>query len=751
MPTYGAAPTRHPQDFFTNRRGRRRGAIHLDLRNLNRHHRELRQGLALLSIGAPSRSPYTAAEAGVLMSSDTIVSSAARRATSFFSRLSVRIRIYCGFGMVLLLLALIAGSAVNGLRGGQDRFGSYALAAEATKRVMVIDRDVIGLRRNILAYTKAHDDGALTGAYELEKSLKESIAASLREITDPEQQKLIQEIAHRFDEYSAAFTHAVEIKKTVDALRRDVMEANGTLMSLNLTDIMTDTLATKEAEAAALAGVVQQNVMLTRINANSFLDRDEAAAGDAMKRNLADVKTSLADVVGKLDDATDHKLAEDDIALLAKYQAAFDQIVGSKTELTALINKTMPEQEAAIGKAAANIVKMSSDGMEATRQASAAGLQSTSTLGLSLTITGMLVGSLLAWLIGRSITRPIAAMTSAMGKLAGGDTRSEIPERARGDEIGVMARSVQVFKDNMIEADRLREEQELLKRDAEIEKRSALIKMADDFEASIKSVVDAVSSASTELQSSAKTMSATAEQTNQQAAAVATASEEASANVQTLASATEQLSGSVAEIGRQVVESSKICGEAVSDASQTRQSVQEMADAAQKIGAVVTLINDIASQTNLLALNATIEAARAGDAGKGFAVVASEVKSLATQTAKATEEIGAQISMVQAASAASVKAIEVIASTIGRVHDIATSIASAVEQQGAATKEIARNVQQAAQGTNEVSANIGGVSQAASETGSAATQLLGASGELSQQSGALRSQVESFLATVRAA
>ncbi|MBV8650260.1 MAG: HAMP domain-containing protein, partial [Alphaproteobacteria bacterium] len=481
------------------------------------------------------------------MSRESIVSNALVGASKLFSKFSVRTRIYCGFGMVLLLLALIAGSAVHGLRGGQDRFASYASAAESTKHVMAIDRDVVALRRSILAYTKARDDGALAGAQELETSLKASIAASLQEITDPEQQKLMQEIARLFEAYSAGFAHAVEIKKTVDALRRDVMEANGTLMSLNLSDIITDTLATKEAEAAALSGVAQQNIMMTRINANGFLDRDEAAAGDAMKRNLADAKTALEEALKKLDDSNDHKLAEDDISLLAKYQAAFDQISGSKGELTTLVNKTMPEQEAAIGQAAAAIVKLSSDGMEATRNASAAGLQNTSTTGLTLTIIGMLVGSLLAWLIGRSITVPIAAMTAAMGKLASGNTGTEIPARARGDEIGAMARSVQVFKDKMIEADRLREEQELLKRDAEAEKKATLIKMADDFEASIKGVVDAVSSASTELQSSARTMSATADQTNQQAAAVAAASEEASSNVQTLASATEQLSGSVAE------------------------------------------------------------------------------------------------------------------------------------------------------------------------------------------------------------
>ncbi|MDX1484058.1 MAG: methyl-accepting chemotaxis protein [Alphaproteobacteria bacterium] len=276
------------------------------------------------------------------------------------------------------------------------------------------------------------------------------------------------------------------------------------------------------------------------------------------------------------------------------------------------------------------------------------------------------------------------------------------------------------------------------------------VKLADDFESNVKSVVDAVSASATEMQSTAESMSATAEETNRQSSAVAAASEQATNNVQTVASAAEELSASVSEIGTQVSQSTKIAENAVDQAQQTNDQIQELAEAAQKIDEVVKLISDIAGQTNLLALNATIEAARAGDAGKGFAVVASEVKSLANQTAKATEEIAAQIAAVQTATTNAVSAIESISKVIAEINEISTTVASAVEEQGAATQEIARNVQEAAAGTKEVSSNITGVTTAAAETGTSATEVLEAAAELSKQSAALAGQVDDFLAQVRA-
>ena len=351
--------------------------------------------------------------------------------------------------------------------------------------------------------------------------------------------------------------------------------------------------------------------------------------------------------------------------------------------------------------------------------------------------------------LARSIAKPVSKMTGAMLELAEGNKAIDIPAQGQKDEIGDMAGAVQVFKDNMIKADRLAEEQRQ-EEAARAERTKRLEALCADFDTRASTAVKAVASASTEMQASSESMSATAEETTRQSAAVAAASEQASANVQTVASAAEELSSSISEIARQVGQASHIASGAVREAEQTNAKIQGLAEAANKIGEVVALITDIADQTNLLALNATIEAARAGDAGKGFAVVASEVKNLANQTAKATDEIGTQISGIQTATKEAVAAIESITKTISEIDEVASGIASAVEEQGAATQEIARNVEQAAAGTQEVSSNIAGVSQAANDTGAAAGEIRSAAGELSQQSEILRSEVDEFLTKVKA-
>ena len=354
--------------------------------------------------------------------------------------------------------------------------------------------------------------------------------------------------------------------------------------------------------------------------------------------------------------------------------------------------------------------------------------------------------------IGRSVSRPLSAMTAAMIELAKGNFAIVLPGLGRADEIGEIAQAVETFKVNAEQ--KARDEAEAkIKQDqiAAQRRRADMIKMADDFEGAVGEIVETVSSASTELEASAGTLTSTAVRSQELASMVAAASEEASTNVQSVASATEELTSSVNEISRQVQESARMANDAVDQARKTNDRVGELSKAAARIGDVVELINTIAGQTNLLALNATIEAARAGEAGRGFAVVASEVKALAEQTAKATGEIGQQISGIQSATQESVNAIKEISGTIEKLSEISSTIAAAVEEQGAATQEIARNVQQAAQGTMQVSANITDVQRGASETGSASSQVLSAAQSLSGESNRLKLEVGKFLNSVRAA
>ncbi|UWU70977.1 methyl-accepting chemotaxis protein [Bradyrhizobium sp. NC92] len=372
---------------------------------------------------------------------------------------------------------------------------------------------------------------------------------------------------------------------------------------------------------------------------------------------------------------------------------------------------------------------------------------------------GMVVGALAmlvlvcSWLMSfLTIARPIRALTIAMDKLAGGDFSVVLPGLGRKDEVGGVAAAVEKFK--IVSEQKAREEAEAKIRQDQLaaaQRKAEMHKLADSFEAAIGEIVDTVSSAATELEASASTLTATAARGQEVTTMVAAASEEASTNVQSVASATEELSSSITEISRQVQESARVAGDAVNQARTTTDRVGELSAAAARIGDVVELINTIAGQTNLLALNATIEAARAGEAGRGFAVVASEVKALAEQTAKATGEIGQQIASIQTATEHSVGAIKDISHTIERLSEISSTIAAAVEEQGAATQEISRNVQQAATGTHQVSSNITDVQRGASETGSASTQVLAAAQSLSSDSSRLKLEVSKFLGTVRAA
>jgi methyl-accepting chemotaxis protein len=494
---------------------------------------------------------------------------------------------------------------------------------------------------------------------------------------------------------------------------------------------------------------VERAVLLVRIQNWRFLATHDVA-GPGKFRAAADVAGQALDALDRVA-STELRPAIGPVRdSLAAYQRDFDTaslaIQAQATLFSDVLRPLIVAMQVELGKAEDSLVQ---DSAITSRQSHESVSDATMTQ-LALAAVGLADGLALAFLIARGILRPLLGMTAAMARLATGDYTVEIPARGNTDEIGDMARAVEVFKQNGIETARLTAEQEAER--AVKERRTArLDELTRAFEVKAGELVGQVSSAATELQATAQSMTGTASQTSQQATNVAAAAEQASTNVQTVAAAAEELASSIAEISRQVGQSAKVGEKAREDARRTDGVVQALATGAQKIGEVVGLISNIAGQTNLLALNATIEAARAGDAGKGFAVVASEVKSLATQTAKATEDIARQVTQIQTATRDAVGSIREIGATIAEISNIAAAIAAAVEEQGSATQEIARNVQQAAAGTQEVSSNILGVSQGAGDAGAAAGQVLGAAGELSRQAEQLRSEVGLYIAGVKAA
>jgi methyl-accepting chemotaxis protein len=418
---------------------------------------------------------------------------------------------------------------------------------------------------------------------------------------------------------------------------------------------------------------------------------------------------------------------------------------------TRLKTECVPLAEAAIQSQAKMVDEMLADAEKASYQMTVEANSAIHLMYVAATV-GLLLGLAAAMWIGiKGLSRPIAELKTVMEAFARNNLNAEVPGVERRDELGEMARTVEVFKKNGLEVERLKADQQAGELRTAQQRKADMIKLADDFEGAVSKIIDTVSSASTELEASASTLTATAVRSQELTTIVAAASEEASTNVQSVASATEEMASSVHEISRQVQESARIANEAVDQARRTNDRVGELSKAAARIGDVVELINTIAGQTNLLALNATIEAARAGEAGRGFAVVASEVKALAEQTAKATGEIGLQITGIQAATQESVHAIKEISGTIEKLSEISSAIAAAVEEQGSATQEISRNVQQAAQGTQQVSSNITDVQRGASETGSASSQVLSAAKSLSSDSNRLKLEVGKFLNTVRAA
>jgi methyl-accepting chemotaxis protein len=481
---------------------------------------------------------------------------------------------------------------------------------------------------------------------------------------------------------------------------------------------------------------------LTRRDADMPRTIEESIGKSTELLNAAQAQASDATIKGGIGQL---------LAVAPQYQAVVAKtIAGIQNEISTMTERADPlrvQMDELLQKTKADVeARAAADSAESDAQDRWSTL--VSMVGGTLVIL-VLIGS--AIFASFHVARPIRRIGAVLLELANGNKQVDVPYAARGDEVGDAARAARTFKENILRLETMEAEQKEAERRATAQRKADMHKLADEFQAAVGGIIDTVSSASTELEASAGTLTRTAEVTQELSGAVAAASEQATANVQSVASATEEMTSSVNEISRQVQVSSRIASEAVRQAQATDARINELSQAAGRIGDVVKLITAIAEQTNLLALNATIEAARAGEAGRGFAVVASEVKQLASQTAKATDEIGTQIAGMQAATQDSVAAIKEIGGTISRISEIASTIAAAVEEQGAATQEIARNVGEAAKGTQQVASNITDVNRGAGETGTASAQVLSSAQSLSHESNHLKAEVDKFLSTVRAA
>ena len=660
------------------------------------------------------------------------------------SRFKISARIGLAFVLIIAATAAVIANGSFTLRGISTSFSEYAWVAGNAVRVQDISRGEADLRVQTLTFVNTGDRVALERARKFIADMQDQLKLRHADTKSVERRQMFArmlDLLQRYDETIEAVAQARDNR--VRTIAERLAPAGGKLFE-RINTLAKTALAEENMHLVARIADLQARFLLCRVFASRYTAERTPALAEEVNKQFAEFDR-IMDGLSTDSAASAHAATAEEIARMSRdYRGAFKTLVEAMATEDRFVKQQLAKVEKDFFQVAQDVKASQTTAMDvvltAANERSAAAVRN----GLAIGAAVLALGSLLAWFIGRSITRPVNSMTATMRRLAEGDTSVDIPATGNSDEVGDMARALVVFKENMIRAERLAAEQRAEQQRKE-ERQRTIEAHITEFDRTVTGMIAAVASSAMQMRGSAQSMSSTAEETTRQASAVAAASAQATANVQTVAAASEELSGSIQEIARQVAESAQISSAAVADAERTNATVQGLSDAARKIGEVVSLITNIANQTNLLALNATIEAARAGEAGKGFAVVASEVKALANQTARATDEIAVQIATIQSATDETVGAIGGIGATIGRINQIATTIASAVEEQTAATQEIARNVQQAASGTNEVSTNIEGVNQAAVETGAAASQVLDAATQLTQQGERLKTEVGAFL------
>ncbi|MBY6261168.1 HAMP domain-containing protein [Azospirillum sp. 412522] len=667
-----------------------------------------------------------------------------------FANIKIGRKIAIGFGSVLMIMGGLAGKSLLSFNDVSDQFETYAHRVSVMDVASEIEMEVLAMRGAVREFALSGDANREAMAHQAIDRLHGSFGTAAGLVRDPEMKSRLIHAKEQVDLYIDGFQRVVPMQHELMELVAGTLDPLGLQARIGLEMIRKEAKEAGDAVSIAHAWEGTELLMLGRLSANKMLARHD----DESARKADEAFTAFGELLPRLAAAAWERpyaaKVKDLRATLLRYRTAFARAKELSHAVTALINGEMTRAGTMVTEEAETISKNALAETNRIRQSTQTGIEGTEALILLLSAGGLLAGLICASLISRAITRPVTAMTGTMRDLADGRLDVAVPGAGRKDEIGAMAAAVTVFRENAITARRLEAEQ----RDEQQRKQvraASVDRLVAGFEDTVAEILRSVAEASTELDSTAQSMTATAEQTTRQSTASAGAAEQTSANVQTVATAAEEMAASLQEIARQVTRSSAIAGEAVAQAENTDATVRGLADAAQKISDVVALISSIAAQTNLLALNATIEAARAGEHGKGFAVVASEVKHLAGQTARATDEIAGQIAAIQTATGGVVEVIRMNSGMIRQMNEITTVIASAVEEQNAATGEITRNVTEAAVGTQEVSRNIQQVMEATGQTGAAAAQVLGAAQQLSQQSESLRSNVENFLANIRAA
>ncbi|MDD1522273.1 MULTISPECIES: methyl-accepting chemotaxis protein [Bradyrhizobium] len=668
---------------------------------------------------------------------------------ALFPTLRFRAKIILGFAAVLVISAGSMAFSYFGFERVASGVGSYRSSVSEADLARNIDRELLAYRSAVKYFVVTGKEDDAKAALDAEASLKNAVDQAIKGAKKPARQESLNKLAKEFSNFSATFAKVLQAKRDSALLVQNQLQRQANLLKYKLDDIGNNA---SDSEAQAIEfGTKQVNAQFQTASAaaiNFVLTSDQAIATSALAR-LKFVENSLG-AVYSMDDKIVAGL-KDAKTILGAYREALEKLIANAK----LVDDLVTEMSGSAGAIQQGATAMKAD-LVAEQQRldseSEATIGQTEQLVLMLAVGGTLLGAVLALLLATGISRPMIAMCKAMRELASGNFDVVLPGLGRKDEIGEMAGAVEEFKIQAVaKAERDAAASEVQNREQAASRRAELIRFADDFESAVGAIVSNVSASAVQLESAASTLTRTAETTQSLSSQVAGVSEQASSNMQSVATATEELSASVEEIGRQVRDSSRIAEAAVMQAKETDGRIGKLSHAAQQIGEVVKLITAIAEQTNLLALNATIEAARAGEAGRGFAVVASEVKSLASQTAKATDEISSHIAGMQGATAESVAAIKEIGATIGQISSISTSIASAVEQQGAATQEIARSVQTVAQGTQTAATDIGQVNRGAAETGSASEEVLNSAKTLSSESTRLRAELDRFMANIRAA